>query len=176
MMKGLSQVSILLLLLLSGQVNSEVIHSSDAGFELKMAVSVPATPEQAYKRFVDIGSWWSGEHTWWGKSANLSLQPKAGGCFCEREGDKSVQHLVVAFVEPGREVRLLGGLGPLQQMGLSGVLTFKFIPVSDNETRIVQIYRVSGYDPNGLKGLAPIVDQVQTLQLNRLRDSFAATF
>lgn len=175
-MKGLSWFGLSLFLLFSAQVSAEVVHSSDIGFELKMSVSVPATPEQAYKRFVDIGSWWSGEHTWWGKAANLSLEPEAGGCFCEREGDKSVQHLTVVFVDPGREVRLLGGLGPLQQMGLNGVLTFKFIPASDNETRIVQIYRVSGYDPNGLKGLAPIVDQVQTLQLHRLRDSFSATF
>ncbi|MFT5560206.1 MAG: hypothetical protein ACI9Z9_000079, partial [Litorivivens sp.] len=65
---------------------------------------------------------------------------------------------------------------PLQQMGLHGVLTFKFIPVSDNETKIVQLYRVTGYDPHGLKMLAPIVDEVQTLQLNRLRDLFSPTF
>lgn len=155
---------------------ADVVHKAKDGFELKIATSVPATPEQAYKKFVDIGSWWSAEHTWWGKAENLSLEPKAGGCFCEIEGDKSVLHMTVAFVAPNREVRMLGGLGPLQQMGLNGVLTFKFIPVSDNETRVVQIYRVSGYDPNGLEALAPIVDQVQTLQMNRFRDQFAAQF
>jgi hypothetical protein len=61
-------------------------------------------------------------------------------------------------------------------MGLLGVLTFKFIPVSDNETRIVQTHRVSGYDANGLEGLAPIVDLVQSLQLNRLKARFESRF
>lgn len=175
-MNKLLGLGLMLLVLASWQASAEVVHSSEAGFELKMAVSVPATPEQAYKKFVDIGSWWSEEHTWWGRGGNLSLEPRAGGCFCEIDGDKSVLHLTVAFVDPGREIRLLGGLGPLQQLGLGGVLTFKFIPVSDNETRIVQVYRVHGYHPEGLKDLAPIVDQVQSLQLKRLRDSFTATF
>jgi len=48
--------------------------------------------------------------------------------------------------------------------------------VSDNETKIVQLYRVTGYDPHGLKALAPIVDEVQILQLNRLRALFSPTF
>ena len=61
-------------------------------------------------------------------------------------------------------------------MGLLGVLRFKFIPVSDNETRIVQTHRVSGYDANGLEGLAPIVDLVQSLQLNRLKARFESRF
>ncbi len=153
-------------------VKAEVTSSAAEGFEIKLGVSVPASPELVYKQFLKVDEWWSPEHTWWGKAENLSLEPRAGGCFCEVEGDKSVLHMTVAFVSPNREIRLLGGLGPLQQMGLHGVLTFKFIPVSDNETRIVQIYRVTGYDPNGLEGLAPIVDQVQALQMNRLRDRF----
>jgi uncharacterized protein YndB with AHSA1/START domain len=153
---------------------AEVVHAAESGFEIKMSVPVAATPEQAYAQFLKIDEWWSPKHTWFGKAENLSIEPRAGGCFCERAGDESVLHMTVAYVSPNREVRLLGGLGPLQQMGLQGVLTFKFIPVSDNETRIVQIYRVTGYDPNGLKALAPIVDKVQTLQLDRLRDRFTA--
>jgi uncharacterized protein YndB with AHSA1/START domain len=175
-MKFLPGVGAVMLLLFSQLAVAEVLHSAEDGFELKIGVSVPATPEQAYQKFVDIGSWWSPEHTWWGKAENLSLTPEAGGCFCETDGDKSVLHLTVVFVSPNREIRLSGGLGPLQQMGLNGVLTFKFIPVSDNETRIVQIYRVSGYDPNGLKGLAPVVDKVQTLQMQRLQDQFTTRF
>lgn len=175
-MKYLASICVMLLLLLSRVAAAEVLHSAEDGFELKIAISVPATPEQAYKKFVDIGSWWSPEHTWWGKAENLSLNPEAGGCFCEIDGDKSVLHLTVVFVSPNREIRLSGGLGPLQQMGLDGILTFKFIPVSDNETRIVQIYRVSGYDPNGLKGLAPVVDKVQSLQMQRLQDQFTTRF
>jgi len=155
---------------------AEVVHSSESGFEIKMSVSVPAAPEQAYEQFLRVGEWWSSDHTWFGKAENLSIDPVAGGCFCEVDGGQSVLHMTVSCVAPNREIRLQGGLGPLQQMGLHGVLTFKFIPVSDNETNIVQLYRVTGYDPHGLKALAPIVDQVQTMQLNRLRALFAPTF
>ena len=163
-------------LLTSASTVAEVMHSSASGFELKSSVSIPASPQLAYEQFVRINEWWSPEHTYWGKSSNLSLEPRAGGCFCEVDGDKSVLHMTVSFVSPNREVRMLGGLGPLQQMGLSGVLTFKFIPVSDNDTRIVQVYRVTGYDPNGLEALAPVVDQVQTLQLKSLAKQFKSRF
>lgn len=155
---------------------AEVVHASESGFEIKMSVSVGATPEQAYEQFLKVDEWWSPEHTWFGKAKNLSIDPVAGGCFCEIEGDKSVLHMTVSYVAPHKEIRMLGGLGPLQQMGLHGVLTFKFIPISDNESKIVQLYRVTGYDPHGLKALAPIVDQVQSLQLNRLKDKFSPSF
>ncbi len=152
--------------------HAEVVHSAPNGFEIKLGVSVPTSPKLAYEQFLKVNEWWSPDHTWWGNAENLSLEAKAGGCFCETEGDNSVLHMTVVFVDPNREIRLSGGLGPLQQMGLHGVLTFKFIPVSDNETRIVQIYRVTGYDPNGLETLAPIVDQVQAVQMSRLQDRF----
>lgn len=158
----------------ASSAQADVLHSSESGFEIKMSVSVPATPEQAYQQFLEIDEWWSPEHTWFGKAENLSLEPRAGGCFCEKEGDQSVLHMTVSYVSPNREVRLLGGLGPLQEMGLHGVLTFKFIPVSDNETTIVQLYRVTGYDPHGLKALAGIVDKVQSHQLQRLANQFTA--
>ena len=163
-------------LLFATNAIADVMHSAEDGFEIKSSISVPATPEQAYRQFLKVNEWWSPEHTWWGSADALSIEPRAGGCFCETDGDKSVLHSTVAFVSPNREIRLLGGLGPLQQIGLQGVLTYKFIPESDNETRIVQIYRVSGYDPNGLKKLAVFVDQVQSLQLNRLKSRFKSRF
>ncbi len=163
---------VLILMLFSVSSYADVISSGEGGFHIKMSISVHATPEQAYQQFLEIGQWWDAEHTWWGDAGNLSLDPTAGGCFCEIAGDKSVQHLTVAYVNPGKEIRLLGGLGPLQQLGLQGVLIFKFIPSSDNDTTIVQEYKVSGYDPKGLAYLAPIVDKVQTGQLRNLVSRF----
>ncbi len=160
----------------SSGASAKVVHAAESGFEIKMSVSVGATPEQAYEQFLKVGEWWDPEHTWFGQAKNLSIDPVAGGCFCETEGDKSVLHMTVSYIAPNREIRMVGGLGPLQQMGLQGVLTFKFIPISDNETEIVQIYRVTGYDPQGLKALAPIVDQVQALQLKRLKARFSPSF
>jgi hypothetical protein len=90
----------------------EVVRSSDQGFELKMIVFVPVTPEQAHKQFLQIDKWWSSEHTYWGKAENLSLEPTAGGSFCERDGNYSVLLMTISYVSPGRESRMLGGPGP----------------------------------------------------------------
>ena len=80
--------------------------------------------------------------------------------------------MTVAYVNPGKAVRLTGGLGPLQQMGVSGTLSFQFVGISDTETMIVQEYRVSGYYSEGLDTLAAVVDQVQTAQLLSLQKRF----
>ena len=66
-----------ILFALSVPVFGEVAHSAKDGFELKAAVSVPATPEQAYNQFLQIDKWWSPDHTYWGKSENLSLDTYA---------------------------------------------------------------------------------------------------
>lgn len=157
---------------LSAISSAEVISQANEGFHIKSSVSVPVSAMQAYHGFLDIGSWWIEDHTWFGKAANLSLDPVAGGCFCEIDGDRQVQHMTVAYVNPGKAVRLTGGLGPLQQMGVSGTLSFQFVGISDTETMIVQEYRVSGYYSEGLDTLAAVVDQVQTAQLLSLQKRF----
>jgi hypothetical protein len=76
------------------------------------------------------------------------------------------------FADPGKLLRMSGGLGPLQGMGASGTLEFRLTAI-DNGTRIVLWYRAGGYTADDLSKLAPVVDRVQALQLgglvNRLR-------
>src|SRR5215211_435602 len=65
------------------------------------------SPEQAYRRFIQIGRWWNPDHSYSGKASNLKLRPKAGGCLCEalpRGG--SVEHLRVSLVQPGEHLVL----------------------------------------------------------------------
>jgi hypothetical protein len=50
----------------------------------------------------------------------------------------------------------------------NGVLEFRLAPGANGGTRITLFYRAGGYAPDDLKGLAPIVDQVQALQLGGL--------
>ena len=48
-----------------------------------------------------IGNWWDPQHTWSGKSENLSLEPVPGGCFCEtHENGGRIRHMNVIY--PGR--------------------------------------------------------------------------
>jgi uncharacterized protein YndB with AHSA1/START domain len=82
--------------------------------------------------------------------------------------DGSVQHGTVVNVVPGQMVRLSAALGPLQQMGVSGSLTWQFERTAAAETRVTLTYAVGGYAPGGLDKLADVVDMVITRQLNRL--------
>jgi hypothetical protein len=47
-------------------------------------------------------------------------------------------------------------------------MSWKFIAINDNQTQIVHHYQVSGFGKDGLEFLAPIVDKVQTQQVESL--------
>lgn len=106
-----------------------------------------------------------------GRRRQLSIEPRAGGCFCETAGQRQAEHLRVVFVDPGRSLRMAGGLGPRQGMGLDGILEFRLEPVDNGEgaaTRITLHYRAGGYSPDDLGRFAPLVDRVQAAQLGGL--------
>ena len=149
-------------------VSAEVVSQAGHGFHIKSNIHVPVPAQRAYESFLKVSDWWIEDHTWFGSAENLSLNPVAGGCFCEINGEQQVQHMTVSYVNPGKALRMTGGLGPLQQMGVSGTLSYQFVGISENESLVVQEYRVSGFYPEGLDSLAAIVDGVQTAQLNSL--------
>jgi hypothetical protein len=95
------------------------------------------------------------------------IDARAGGCFCEMAQDRQAQHMQVVFVEPPKLLRMTGGLGPLQGMGLTGVLEWRMAAIP-NGTRITLWYRAGGYAPDDLGKLAAVVDGVQALQLGGL--------
>lgn len=147
---------------------AEVVSASATGFVVRSQVTVAAEPAAAYRRFLDIGSWWDPEHSYSGDSRNLTLRAEPGGCFCETLPQRGfVEHLRVVFVQPGKLLRLEGGLGPLQEMGASGVMTLKFEP-AQAQTLVTLTYVVSGYLPGkGLGEVAEPVDKVLLEQLQR---------
>ena len=77
--------------------------------------------------------------------------------------------MTVSFADPGHLLRMLGGLGPLQGMGLSGVMEWRLQPI-EGGTRITLHYVAGGYTTEDLVKFAPIVDQVQGIQLGGLGD------
>ena len=79
-----------------------------------------------------------------------------------------MRHLVVVFAEPGRLLRMAGGLGPLQGMAVAGSLTW-LISQAGSATRIELTYTVGGYSPDGLADLAGPVDSVQHDLVARLQ-------
>ena len=75
----------------------------------------------------------------------------------------------ISFVDPSKLMRMTGGLGPLQGMGMFGALEWKFETI-ERGTEITMTYRVNGISPDGFAELAPIVDRVQAIQLGGLEN------
>lgn len=156
-----------LLVCVSASARADVISKSTTGFSLKITAEVPVDAKTAYDQFISVSDWWVASHTYYGKAENLSIEAKAGGCFCEKSGDNEVLHMLVTYVQPGREIRMVGGLGPLQMMGVHGGMSWTFEP-TEQGSRIIQTYNVTGYAEGGLDQLADIVNAVQTSQHNAL--------
>ncbi|MNC89661.1 hypothetical protein D3C83_56330 [compost metagenome] len=62
----------------------------------------------------------------------------------------------------------MGALGPLQQDGVAGSLTWS-LAADGAGTKVTQTYSVGGYHQGGFVELAPLVDQVMNTQLQRLQ-------
>lgn len=75
-------------------------------------------------------------------------------------------HAEVVLVQPRTLLRLSGALGPLQELGAAGALSFALAKVQGG-TEVTLTYRVGGFSPDGLDKLAPIVDRVLGDQLKR---------
>lgn len=148
-----------------------VADSSAAGFTVRSTIVVRSTPDDAYRALtVDLGKWWNPAHTYSGKSQNLSLDVAGTGCFCEQlDNGGIVRHMTVVYANPGKSLRLQGGLGPIQQMAATGTLTWEFKTTATG-LAIEMTYTVGGYDPEGLARFAGVVDRVLAEQMDRLKN------
>lgn len=148
---------------------AEVADSNANGFTVKITASIHASPQDVYKKLLDIGNWWNSQHTYSGNAHNLSIEERPGGCFCEKLPNGGVRHMEVLFFLPGKTLRLSGGLGPLQVIGAGGSLTFNLSLEKDN-TKLEVTYVVNGYTPQGMNTWAAPVDGVLGEQVSRLKN------
>ena len=160
----------LVLVLAAGPAAAAVVDAQPGGFKVESAAAVAASPDRVYAALIQPGRWWSSEHTYSGDAHNLTLDPRAGGCWCETLADGgSAQHMRVVYADPDKALRVSGGLGPLQGLGVQGALTWTIKPAPSGGVQLTQTYVVGGYAPGGLAALAPPVDQVLGEQLARLK-------
>ena len=153
---------------------AEVKDSASNGFTTVNEVVVDATRAEAWVAAMDIGRWWSSDHTISGDAARMSIEARTQGCFCESlSDDAGVVHLTVTSVLPAVLLRMTGGLGPLGLMGVDGNMTWEFED-AEGGTRVRFTYAVGGYMDGGLDQMAGPVDRVLGEALSRLR-AFAET-
>jgi hypothetical protein len=157
-----------LVLLAPAAAHAEIVNSSPAGFTTSTAITVAAAPDAAYATVVNVKQWWDKAHTYSGDSKNLSLVAQPGGCFCEALPGGGVQHGTVVMAWPGQTLRVSGAFGPLQQMGVTGALTWQFEKVPEG-TKITLTYAVGGYPTMPFEKLAPLVDAVMAGQMKALK-------
>jgi polyketide cyclase/dehydrase/lipid transport protein len=160
-----------------GRAAAEVVSVAANGFEVRETVHTTASPDKAYAAMLLPARWWNSEHTFSGNAANLVLDARAGGCWCETlPGGGSVEHLRVVYVSPGKTLRLRGALGPFQALAVDGVMTWS-VKSAAGGTDISITYAIGGYTKDGFDELSKAVDQVLGEQLERLKkllDSEAA--
>jgi hypothetical protein len=148
---------------------AEVLGVAANGFEVRETVHVAASADKAYAALLQPSRWWNSAHTFSKSAANLVLEPRAGGCWCETLADGgSAEHMRVVYVVPGKILRLRGPLGPLQGMGVDGALTFSLKSVA-NGTDITVDYAIGGYFKDGFDELSKAVDHVLGEQLEQLK-------
>lgn len=173
-------LSVMSLALAAAPAAAKVHEQSDRGFVVRIGTEVPATPEESWAVLVQPGQWWSDAQTFSRKAENLSLDPRAGGCFCEvlpneasaRAAPKgSVEHMRVIYAEEPRALRMTGGIGPLQSEAVNATLTI-FLKPADGKTQVLWEYVVSGYFRES--EVAPQVDRILTGQLVRLATKLGA--
>ena len=146
-----------------------VVDVATNGFTVRITTHIAATPDKAYAVLVKPAQWWNADHSFSGNSANLSLDAKAGGCWCEKlPNGGSVEHLTVAYVDPGKVLRLRGALGPFQGYAVEGAMTWTLKAGGDG-TDLTLEYTLGGYNKDGFEAWSKAADQVLSEQVARLK-------
>ena len=158
----------------TGTARAEVIHADPHGFEVREQVQLVVPAAEAIAAFSKIPGWWLKDHTYSGDSANLSLDVRPGGCFCERfpKSGGGIEHLRVTYVKPGQEIIMTGALGPLLGEAVTGVMRVTVEGIAGG-SQLTLDYRAAGFGNGGGDKFAPMVDAMLADQMKRYR-AFAA--
>lgn len=168
-MRRMMIAAAVLALPIAGAARAEVVDVQPNGFEVRHQTVIAAPASVVWAALVQPAKWWSSEHTWSGSAANLSLGAASGGCFCEKlPNGGSVLHMTTVNAAPGKQLVMVGGLGPLQSSGASGALNIT-LAEKDGQTTVTLTYDVGGYFKGGLAKVAPPVDMVLGQQLQGLK-------
>jgi hypothetical protein len=148
-------------------VEAEIVRKSPYSFRVEHKAASKAAPAELYRALGQIGRWWSSSHTLSGRADNLSLEIRAGGCFCEKWPEGDVEHARVIETTKNRLLRLQGALGPLRELPVSTVWTFR-LEAKGTGTELKVDYWVSGDMTLPVRKWAAPSDAVLAEQIGRL--------
>ena len=152
-----------------GVARAEVVDQQANGFSLQEHETIAAAPDKIWAELVQPAHWWSSAHTISGDAKNMTLDLRAGGCWCETLKDGgSALHMTVVQVRPNVLLRLRGALGPFQSTGMDGAMNFVLTP-KGKSTEVALVYNLGGYVWGGYQALPGSADGVLKLQLFRLK-------
>jgi hypothetical protein len=182
---ALAPIAASVLALAPAAASAKVAQVSAQGFVVRHLVDVSASPEETWAVLVKPSVWWDSKHTWSTDAANLSIDARAGGCFCEilpnPASPKSaprgtVEHMRVIYVERPRALRMVGALGPLQADAAMATLTIQLKADDKGGTQVLLEYVVGGYTRTPFEKLAPAVDGMLGEQMRRLSEKLGGAF
>jgi uncharacterized protein YndB with AHSA1/START domain len=149
--------------------SAAVVDTQPNGFAIQQVIQIAAAPDKVYAALIKPSLWWNSEHTFSQSAANLTLDARGGGCFCETlPNGGSVQHAVVVDADPGQTLRLRGPLGPFQGQGVDSALTFT-LKAKDGGTELTLENIVGGYMKGGWGQWPGAADGMLGEQMGRLK-------
>lgn len=166
-MKKTLILSALMAASLSTAATAEIVEAKPERYVLKQEATSSMSAEDLWARLIKPETWWHPDHTYSGKSENLSLDLQAGGLWREDWDGGSVSHGTVIYVKPGSTLRMNAPFGPLQEIAVNVVWTITLTP-TDGGTKVTFDEIANGTEGAALDKLAPAVDFVKTEAIKRL--------
>lgn len=154
---------------LAGPAAAEVSARSENGFRLTYERTVTASAEAVLEAVGRPAAWWSDPHTYSGSAANISVDLRPGGCWCEALPGGGVKHAEAVLVWPEqRMVSFEAPFGPLRSIGADALLTMTWTDAPSGTGRTLKwTFVVSG---PGAGAMADAIDAVTSEQFGRLAD------
>ncbi len=166
-MKSLLTPFVLATLSATSIANAEIVQSAPDHFTLRHEGYSTLSPDQMWDRLIDPASWWHPDHTYSGKSENLSFDPKAGGLWQENWDKGSVTHGEVLIILDGQKIVMDAPFGPLSELAVQTVWTIT-LSAHETGTKVVFAEIVNGSLQSDLEDMAKAVDFVKTEAMTRL--------
>lgn len=165
-------IAFIFIALATTATQAEVTEVSEQHFVISINTTVNASSSKVYEQFIEIGEWWQDSHTWFGDATKMTIEPKANGCFCERNGEQQALHMTISQINLGKSIHMTGGLGPLASLAINGYMTWTFESTEDNTTKLKLNYRITGFVNQQTEDWAKAVDGVLMQQVSNLKTIF----